>query len=302
MITKQHSHYLKFLASGYHILLLSTKHYDSFDAIADSFSVAVQRVINEDEYDNLTTTLMNNKIDIVLLDFTEQRAEAKRFLEKIAAYESRIVVIAIMPRDLECDQIELLEDIDGILLEGFDIYKLKDKIFTQLSLFYTIKSIGRREYKIESGSLEADTDLDEFFDLYEGNTLFIVDELVALNKLMKNGELSKELLEQIAQKLEELAEIFSKNSKVADLEEIFTELALFLKKLDLNTIAPASLYAFDYICAIIDDTNEYVMDLFVDRVFKDIKLVQYSLKDNIIFMQNALGTVQKNATGELEFF
>jgi len=301
MITKNHSNYLKFLAQGYNILLLSSKQYEEYDAIADYFDASIQRKLSEEELENLTLTLMSNHIDIVILDFIDDYDQAQKFYETVTNYESRITIIGLFPHNCTNNMLAFMEEVDGILFEGFNVYQLKDKLFIQLSLFYTIKSIGRRDIKIDFGSQEIRRSLDEFFDMYEGSSLFIVDELVALNKSLKSGDLNPQLIEKISQKLMEIADIFVKNSEVSDIASIFKDLSIYLKKLDLSTIKPESLYAFDYLCGILDDTSSYIMDMFVDRVFKDTYIVKHSLENNIAYVKNILASHEEDSS-ELEFF
>ena len=302
MITKNHSNYLKFLAQGYNTLLLSSNHYDEYDAVSDYFDASIQRKLIEEELENLTLTIMNNYIDIVILDFTDDYDLALKFYETVTNYESRITLIALFPHKCTNNMVALMEEADGVLFEDFSIYQLKDKLVAQLSIFYTIKSIGRREIKIDSGSQEMGMNLDEFFDMYEGSSLFIVDELVALNKSLKSGDLNPQLIEKISQKLMEISDIFAKNSEISDIASIFKDLSIYLKELDLSTIKPESLYAFDYICAILDDTSNYIMDMFVDRVFKDTYIVQHSLQNNITFVKNILESHEDEDNSNLEFF
>ena len=302
MITKQHSHYLKFLAQGYKTLLISSENYSAYDHVGQYFDLSIQRDLSETELDNAVVTLMNNHIDIVLLDFTTNPTLAASFFEKFQAYESRLVVMGIFQnQSLECDK-KLFVKLDAMLFKDFEVEQLKGKLFKELSLFYTIKSVSRRDNKIDAGRHETDMSLDEFFDIYEGSSLFIVDELISLNKSLKSGELSSELIRAIVERLLEIADTFGRNPQTADLDNVFKDFALYLKDLDFSKIEPKYLYALDYICAIIDDTNEYIMDMFVDRVFKDTYIVQHSLENNIEFIKNILSTQKSEDKSELEFF
>ena len=305
MTTKNHSNYLKFLAQGYNTLLLSSKHFDEYDSIIEYFDAAIQRSLSEEELENVTLSIMNNHIDIIILDFTTDYDLALKFYETIKNYESRIAVIALFRPKCTNEMLALMEEVDGILFEGFSAYQLKDKLFNQLSLFYTIKSVGRREIKIGSGSVKTGIDLDEFFDMYEGTSLFIVDELVGFNKSLRSGDLSPELIEKISQKLMEISDIFTKNSEISDISDIFKDLSIYLKELDISKIKPRSLYAFDYICELLDDTNNYIMDMFVDRVFKDTYIVKHSLENNIEYVKNILASQEEEEeddSSDLEFF
>jgi len=302
MTTKNHSNYLKFLAKGYNTLLISSNQYEQYNELSQYFDNSIQRNLIEDELDNLTLTIMNNYIDIVILDFIQNSELSKKFYDIIKNYELRVVVIGIFSHKCSNDILEIIKEVDALLFEDFNIYELKDKLVSQLSLFYTIKSIGRRDVKLDSGSLEMKMSLDEFFDMYEGSSLFIVDELVTLNKSLKSGDLNLQLIEKISNKLLEISDIFAKNDEISDISIIFRNFALYLKELNFNAIKPEALYAFDYVCEIIDDTNTYMMDMFVDRVFKDTYIVKHSLENNIEFMKNALESKQDDEIGELEFF
>jgi len=301
MTTKQHSHYLKFLAQGYNILLLSDKSIENFNEITDCFDTANQRNLTQIELDNLTFTLMNNNIDIVLLDLSEKNNLSDAFYEAISSYNKRIVLIGIV--DYAVESLHLIKKLDEFIFTDCSIEELKDKIFKILSVYYTIKSVSRRDVNIDTGSSELSNDLDEFFDMYEGSSLFIVDELMEMNHSLRSGELSPELINNIAEKIEEISNIFNSNKEIHDVAPIFNDFAKYLQNLDLATIQPSSFQAFDYLVAIIDDTNTNLMDMFVDRLFKDVYIFEHSLENNIAFMKNALTPNEEEVDeSELEFF
>ena len=303
MTTKQHSHYLKFLAHGHNSLLLSNQFFEQFKEVKEILDLSIQRVMNQDEIDNLTFTLMQNDIDVVIIDFTQELSVAKEFLEAIKIYNDRIIIIGILKRETVVELVDILDTLDSLVFEDFSIEELKDKLFVNLSIFYAIKAVGVRDMKVASFSTISDDSLDEFFDTYEGSSLFIVDELVELNKSLKSGELSVDILEDVSIKMKELADIFSKNDNISDVTNIFEDFASYLLVLDLTQIEPASLYAFDYLCAIIDDINTYMMEMFVDRVFRDVYIFQHSLENNLKFMKDAISSnSEEEDDSELEFF
>jgi response regulator RpfG family c-di-GMP phosphodiesterase len=303
MITKQHSHYLKFLAKGHNFLLLSDRHFVEFDNIRDEFNLGIQRVLNEDELDNLTNTLIQNNIDIVIVDFTMSTQLAIDMYNHIKSYNDRVVVIGILNSEILNSISSFLNKLDGLLFDNFTLQELKDKLFVNLSIFYAIKAIGVRDMKITSGSSKSNDELDKFFDTYEGQLLFVVDELVELNKSLKAGELSSELLNAVADNMLILADIFSKEEHINDVVGVFKDFAEYLKSLDLSKIDAQSLHAFDYLCAIVDDTNTYMMEMFVDRVFRDVYIFHHSFENNLGFMKSAISLKdEENDDSELEFF
>jgi len=301
MITKQHSHYLKFLAKGHNALVISNKHFKQFDDVQKLFKLFIQRVLNDDELDNLSNTIMQNEIKVIILDFTQDINLAKKIYKTISNYNERIVVIGIIDKKSISDIAELINQLDSLLFNPFTKEELKDKLFINLSIFYAIKAVGVRDMKITTGSSKTSDELDKFFDIYEGQLLFIVDELIELNESLKAGELSSEILLKVANKMQILAEIFSKEKKTSDIVDVFEDFVNYLKTLDLSNIEPSSLQAFDYLCALIDDINTYMMEMFVDRVFKDVYIFQHSFENNLKFMKDAM-LLNDEDDSELEFF
>lgn len=301
MITKQHSHYLPFLAQKYNVILLSNKHYEAYDDAKTFFNCGIQRNILDAELENINIALMSNKIDIVLLDTTEDAIQARRFYDAIKSYNNRIVIMSIINLEMNKDVIDLIRLSDLTLFDTFSYEELKGKMVQILSVFYTINSIGRREVSLKSGSSDV-TMLGDFLDFYQGSSLFIVDELIELNQRLKSGELSKELLIEIGEKIMGIAEIFSKHKLFLKVAPIFKGLGTFLKSIDFSTIQPRGLKAFDYLSDIIDDLNKNMMDIFVDRIFQDVQIFIDSLQNNIEFMEKNLFLKEEGDTSELDFF
>jgi len=210
MTTKQHSHYLKFLSKGHNILLLSDNHYEQFQEVSKHFMGGCQRNITEVELDNITSTLMSNKIDIVLFDFTKKSNLNDKFFDAIVSYNERIDILGILPTG-EID-VAFVSKLDRFLIEPFSEEELRDNLFCILSVYYTIKSVSRREVHLVTGCSDVSDELEVFFDMYEGSSIFIVDELVEYNKALKSGELSVELLKNISKKFLEIV-VFSLQMK-----------------------------------------------------------------------------------------
>ncbi|HEX5330268.1 hypothetical protein [Sulfuricurvum sp.] len=301
MTTKQYSHYLPFLAQNYNIVLFSNKHYEAYNEAKTFFASGIQRNMQNSELDNINITLMSNKIDIVLLDTTEDPQSARKFYEAIESYNDRIVILSIINREMGSDVIDLVELSDTIVFDTCTYEELKGKLVQILSVFYTIISIGRREVNLKSGSSDV-TMLVDFLDFYQGSSLFIVDELIELNQRLKAGELSKELLSEIGGKILDISEIFSKHTLFVRVAPTFKDLGNFLNKLDFSTIPPNGLKAFDYLSEIIDDLNKNMMDIFVDRIFQDVHVFEDSLQNNIEFMKSNLFSKVDEDESELDFF
>lgn len=301
MTTKLYSHYLPFLAQDHSILLLSDQHFDSFDEVRPLFSKGIQRNMESTELENINITLFKNNIDLVVLDATNNIAQARQFIDAIYTFNSRMVVLLLIDKQLSEGTIELMRMGDHILFAPFTHEELKGKLLQILSVFYTILSVGRRELNLKIGSEEI-INLSDYLDFYEGSSLFIVDELIELNQRLKSGELSKEILVEISSKINEIAEVFDKSSFFERVAPTFKDLSHYLNALDFSKIHPSDLKAFDYLTAIVDDLNKNLMDIFVDRIFHDVHIFEDSLRSNIEFMINHLDPNGERNNGELIFF
>ena len=111
-------------------------------------------------------------------------------------------------------------------------------------------------------------DMEEFFDTYEGAALFLIEDLSSICTSMRNGELSSKLILESSTKLNDIAEIFSHHERMQTIDPILRKLAVFLANLDLISIEPSSLKAFDYLVAILDDVSSTLLNIFVDRIFQ----------------------------------
>lgn len=301
MISKQHSHYLQFLAQNHNILLLSNKNYEAYSNMHDYFNNAVQRNMQDIELENINITLMTNEIEIVILDTTDDVIQARKFCDAVSEYSDRIVILSVLNKNCSVNIMDLIELSDSVIFDTFGKEELKGKLVEMLSVFYAVLSIGRRDVSLKSG-LSNINEIGIFLDTYEGSSLFIVDELIELNQKLKDGELSKELLDEIGKKCFEIAGIFSKNTLLSRVSPTFESLGYFLIGIDFSTIEPSGLKAFDYLSNIIDDLNKNLMDMFVDRIFQDVYIFEHSLENNIEFMKLNLFPNENKDTSELDFF
>jgi len=300
MITNQRSHYLPILASYNRILLLSDVYYEAFDMVKKYFGVSIQYNMQERELNNIHATISNNNINIILLDATSSSSNAKKFYKAIKALNKRIIIVAIFDDKTASEAIEFTHNSDTAIFAPFTLEEFKGKLFDILSIFYTILSIGGHNIKHMSIDYQF-KNMNTFFDAYEGNLLFLTDELMEISTMLKNGELSHELLQKISLILKKIADIFLKNSQISALVPILNDLIDFLDSIDLNLVEPSKLKLFDYLVDIINDINQNMMALFINRTISDIKIFEYSIQYNNYFIKN-LFFDKKTDISTLEYF
>ncbi len=224
------------------------------------------------------------------------------FLKAVQSFDDEIMTLLMFEPKEYRKLFDVVPHVDISISYPIEEDIFQKKIFTLLSRGYALNSIGRREIILKQESVTEDS-MDKFFDTYEGSALFLSDDLMDIVKNLNDGNLSQQFFVNIAQRVDEVADIFSKAEQTNSVTIIYEDLASYLRSLDLEKIEPENLSGFTYLSEILSDVSIYLMDMFVDRIFKDVYVFKHSLKNNIEFMQNKLkGRSEDEDESELEFF
>ncbi|ADN09023.1 hypothetical protein Saut_0974 [Sulfurimonas autotrophica DSM 16294] len=299
---KDYSAYIQFLAADYNILYIGKENENLIDKISSYFKTLSKITMNENMLNKIATTLSKRDINVVVIDAKENETLANQFFQRIHEYDSDIITILLFDSKQYEKLSETIYFVDAVIFYPIIEQLFYKKLFSVLSTPYAIKSIGRREIAIKQDVVKENS-IDKFFDTYEGSSLFIADDLTDIVMRLNAGELSQELFSQIAEKLDDVANIFSKSSQTISITPIYQELASYLRNIKIQEIKPEHLKAFDYLSEILSDVSVYLLDMFVDRIFKDVYIFEHSLENNIIFMKSQLeGKEDDEDNSELEFF
>jgi len=300
-MSKNYNDYLEFLAAEYNILYIGKDSVDEYNNVSSYFMSSIKRNINKTELENISLTLSKHSVNIVVLDAKECNEIVEEFYKAIRTYDEDISIMLIYNHKEYKDFFEIVPFVDITLNYPIDKNMFYKKLFTLMSTSYAMKSIGRRDVVLKRVNVSEEA-IDKFFDIYEGSSLFIADELSDIVDSLEAGLLSEELFSLISLKMLEIENIFEQNSQTISVSPIFKELSEYLKTLDFSTIEPKNLVAFNYLSDIISDISIYLMDMFVDRIFKDVYVFEYSLKSNIDFMKAELSGSNNEDDSEVDFF
>ena len=299
---KEYKTYIQFLAAEYNVLYLGDEIHELYTQIEPYFNTTLKMDLNESVFPKLSSFLNKQQINIVIINAKEKPSLADKFFQQVKAYDDEILTLLLFdPKEYEklAQTIALVDTIVCYPIMQELFYK---RLFSILSTPYAIKSIGRREIVLKQQTNVSQDSIEKFFDTYEGSSLFIADELAEMVTQLNSGELSKELFEQIAQKIDEVADIFAQSQETKAVTPVYHELAAYLRNLQLGSIQPEQLKAFTYLAEILSDVSVYLLDMFVDRIFKDVYIFEHSLQNNIIFMKNSLEGKEDEDESELDFF
>ena len=299
-MSRDYLKYVKFLAGKYSVLYIGDD--SSFlDDELSSLSTFLQVDANDSVLDELEGILLVSEIRVVIINIFADVAKTEEIFKRVKEYDENLYVMVIFDLELSRELYELLPFVDSIVTYPVNKAIFYEKLFSLLSICYSLDAISRRDIVLKSKNA---TELDEesFYDLYAGSVMFIVNDLSDIIISLDSGEMSKQFLVSISDRLEEVVDIFSKSSKTESIVPIFKELIFFLKELELEKIEPKNLKGFSYLSNILNDINIYLSDIFIDRILKNVYIFEHSLQDNIEFMKNTFYPSEVRTKSELEFF
>ena len=297
---RDYGSYLQFLAKEYNSLYIGKDSKDFYIDVSGYFASSSSIDINRNMLNEINNILSIRDVNIVIFDAEEDNSLILEFFNTIKAYDKEIMIF-LMCGTKEYDKLfEIIPFVDAVISYPIDKHIFQKRLFTLLSRGYALNSIGRREIILKQESVSEDV-MDKFFDIYEGSALFLADDLISVVKKLNSGDLSNQIFIDISKHLEDVATIFSKAKQTSSVVPIYIDLAHFLIDLNFEEIKPKDIIAFSYLGEILSDVSIYLMDMFVDRIFKDVYVFEYSLKSNIEFMKNKLLGKDEDES-ELEFF
>ncbi len=287
--------YLEFIMHDKSLLLLSDNEFSEYEDIFSSFNSFVVNEITEDSFENTDAILLQAKPDIVILNCTGNKELILKIIDEIYHFDENTTIILILASHNFEKHIDTINKVDFILTDPFSREDLFKKLFASLQENAMVKTTIKLEEKTE--------DVEVFLDTFEGEILFLNEELKDYITQFDNGELSHELLCEVAEKMKEVSVVFSRHNYTKRVSPIFTQLGSYLDLLDIQKVSVENIEGFIFLARIIDDIQNYLFEYFVSRIFVDVYVFEDSLKNSIKFMQDRLETADTSHDhSELNFF
>ena len=125
---------------------------------------------------------------------------------------------------------------------------------------------------------------EEFLDTYEGEVMFLSQDLEELIEKLEEGNLDNEALEVLSQNLLDVSDVFLSSTYTQHISPIFKDFAAFIETLSIEKLLEHE-ESIEHLHAILSDVNTYIEQYFIGRVFSDVYLFQDSLKNSIEFFK-----------------
>jgi len=252
----------------------------------------------EDTLDLLNDNIYN-QYDVIV--FSLSHSELKRFKSKSNFFPKNSILI-IDSNTFSSVQ-EYINNIFSLCILPISDHLLMDKIYNILCIDESSRIIQAKEkivmlYKDD----DVNTNISEFLDKYHGTILFLNDDLNNDYKRLNDLEISKELFASISSNIIKLNNVLKNHKSFDKVFMTFSHLSDFLINLELESIEPTNYSAFDYLCTIIKDVIVYLDELFIYNLFKDLRVFEDSLENNVKFFVDSLTNELVDDSDNLEFF
>ena len=146
---------------------------------------------------------------------------------------------------------------------------------------------------------------EEFLDTYEGEVLFLSQDLEEIIQNLQNKDFTSEILKLLEQKLNDVSDVFLSSTYTQHVSPVFKEFAIFISTIQYEKLIKLD-DAIEYLYEIISDINTYINFYFVDRIFSDVYIFHDSLQNSIEFLKRAYSCdtreCKENDGSELDFF
>lgn len=292
MITKL-TNKINILSSNLKVLIIGT--------IQGNIDEVLNKYFSTKEYLELTT----NSIDILNDSLYEQfdliifSAIDEKLYDKIPSN-----AIAILEETNYLNFKNYINKVYAVAIYPIEEQDLVNKIYGALSILETNSIIKTKEKLISKYKKETiDHNIEQFLIQNSGTMMFINDDLNESLEKLRELEFSKDILNSISMNLVKLSNIFYSEESLVSISVLFKEFSQFLQKLDLMTLEPSKLSAFDFLTNIIEDLTIFIDELFIYKIVQNTKVFENSMQNNIEYFETKLfGYENKDSDDSLEFF
>jgi len=138
---------------------------------------------------------------------------------------------------------------------------------------------------------------EEFLDTYEGEVMFLSQDLEELAQKFIDEDFMQEDIELLSQSMFDVHDVFLSSIYTQHIAPIFKDFSAFIMRMDVETLLNHE-DSISYLCAIIADINTYINQYFVDRIFSDVYLFQDSLKNSTEFFKTSYESEEGSSSND----
>jgi len=253
--------------------------------ISNYFASKTVIELNEKVADDIHTIISQNHINMVILDVGTDEFLAVKIYDEIKKIDDEISILALFNFESYEKIVRKMPRIDGYLFYPIGEDMFYRKVFMILGRIYLYNLLSVNQEYAKPDAIE---DGKDFFDAYKERMLFVADDLAYDSVRFKHKELSDELLSATIDNLHKVVLVFNRNSATVTVADTLSHFVDFLSELELNSIHPKNLHAFEYLADILNEIGVYLNQFFIEKTIRGIETLNSSIKNNIEFMKKTL--------------
>ncbi|MBT5933736.1 hypothetical protein [Sulfurimonas sp.] len=127
---------------------------------------------------------------------------------------------------------------------------------------------------------------EEFLDTYEGDVMFLSQDLENIRKDILNCNFSEEKKNFLSDNITEVHDVFLSSRYTQQVAPTFMEFTDLLSTINTDELVKNK-DTMSYLYDIVSDINVYINQYFISRIFSDVYLFQDSLYNSINFLKSA---------------
>jgi len=294
--------YFKYVVANSSLLIFGDYSLDKYSNVFSNFSSFVFQENTDFNIDNLSSTINEFNIDIIIITADQDKEKLYDKLIDIISHKTIHLILCHNPKKIDCSE-NLINIIDTVFTQNISLDNLKYKIYNVLNdRVASVHIDSLMETNTKNNHLNTRT---RYRDTFDTEIMFICEELRQISNAINAGDLSKEVFNKLELNISKVSFIINghlMSSKT--IKDLVNTLDYYFKNFDLEEIDISSLDGFVHLSNMINDIAIFLDKYFITREMDKIYVIEDSLANSFEYVKSVFEgkNDQDDDASEMEFF
>lgn len=293
----QNNKYFKYVAKDKRLLMFGDSLLEEFADIFNSFNQVISQEILPFTIENLSATINDFNIDIIVITAKQNDNTIPQILSNIKDYKDLHVMLYCNQDGLNFNE-NLINISDVIFTKKISKKNLQEKI-------YNLISDKIASSYIDSSSDELQNNRVRYKDAFDIEVMFLAEDLKNISKAIGNGDISQEVFDKLKKNISKVSSIVNNylmSSKA--IKRIIKELDEYLNNFDLDSVDITHIEGFEYLSNLIEDLAVFLDKYFITKEMENMYIIEDSLKNSFEYVKLVFEGKHNSDddNSEMEFF
>ncbi|MCK5294518.1 MAG: hypothetical protein KAJ49_07700 [Arcobacteraceae bacterium] len=284
--------YYPYVVKDLNILIFGDKQLKNFNDLFDSFNKTFFLEITPYNIENLSSFILTNNINMVIVDTIKDKDEIALTLEHILTIQDiKIGLCCIFTDKYRSEKLVNISDI--VFTHTVTSDQLLSKLYDVLHTTIELTKVQKET-----------TSKGVYRDAFEVDVMMISEDLYKIAQSIDEGDISDEVFNSLHKHISKVAQIVNGYMMSSDTIKKFIKLFdKFLVNFDKDKVEIKDIEGFEYLARLVEDIAVFLDKYFIQKDFDDIYVVEDSLKNSFEFMKDKFdGKTADEDDSELDFF